>query len=213
MGRRKKAPAENHRKTIAQAAHQLFIKNGVEATSVSKIAQAAGYSKATLYVYFKNKEEIFFTLVYEHIKDLYEEIKTITALPAQSQESGLQQYLQICFAVQHFCREYPLYFEGFIGHINVNIEDIATPRIYKDIYQLGLAINQKIHLMIEQGSKLGYLSNDIDLDKATLFIWSALSGIIRMAEQKAEYYQLLGLNTEDFLKEEFLTLLSCYQKK
>ena len=39
-----------HQKTI--------LKNGIENTSMDDIAKEAGYSKATLYVYFKNKDEI-----------------------------------------------------------------------------------------------------------------------------------------------------------
>lgn len=36
---------------------------GIAATSMDDIAKAAGYSKATLYVYFENKEEIVGILV------------------------------------------------------------------------------------------------------------------------------------------------------
>ena len=33
----------------------LFMEKGIAATSMDDIAKAAGYSKATLYVYFENK--------------------------------------------------------------------------------------------------------------------------------------------------------------
>ncbi|EMB70466.1 hypothetical protein SMU33_04948 [Streptococcus mutans 11SSST2] len=33
-----------------------------------------------------------------------------------------------------------------------------------------------------------------------------------MAENKKEYYRLLGLDSKTFLEEEFLTLLACYKK-
>lgn len=58
MGRRKKEPKFVHREKIASAAQRLFMEKGIEAASMDDIAKAAGYSKATLYVYFKNKEEI-----------------------------------------------------------------------------------------------------------------------------------------------------------
>ena len=56
MARRKKEPKSVHRQNIASAASRLFMEKGIEATSVNDIAKAAGYSKATLYVYFENKE-------------------------------------------------------------------------------------------------------------------------------------------------------------
>ena len=63
MGRRKKEPKSTHREKIAAAASTLFMQKGITATSMDDIAKAAGYSKATLYVYFKNKEEIIGILV------------------------------------------------------------------------------------------------------------------------------------------------------
>lgn len=45
------------------AALDLFSVNGFEATSISQIANAVGISKASLYFYFKSKQEILDTLV------------------------------------------------------------------------------------------------------------------------------------------------------
>ena len=57
VARRKKEPQNIHRKNISGAAEQLFMKMGIENTSMNDIAKESGYSKATLYVYFKNKEK------------------------------------------------------------------------------------------------------------------------------------------------------------
>ena len=72
MARRKKEARSVHRKTISTAAEQLFLKKGIENTSMSDIAEAAGYSKATLYVYFQNKEELVGFLVLESMRRLYD---------------------------------------------------------------------------------------------------------------------------------------------
>ena len=71
MGRRKKEPKSAHREKIASAASALFMEKGIAATSMDDIAKAAGYSKATLYVYFENKEEIVSILVLDSMKKLY----------------------------------------------------------------------------------------------------------------------------------------------
>ena len=68
MGRRKKEPKSVHREHIASAASVLFMEKGIAATSMDDIAKAAGYSKATLYVYFENKEEIISILVLNSMK-------------------------------------------------------------------------------------------------------------------------------------------------
>lgn len=64
MARRIKEDPSVHQNRIADQAEKLFARMGIESTSMDDIAKAAGYSKATLYVYFKNKEDIvsFLTL-------------------------------------------------------------------------------------------------------------------------------------------------------
>ena len=70
MARRKKEPRSVHRDNIASVASELFAERGISATSMDDIAKAAGYSKATLYVYFENKEEIVSIVVLDSMKKL-----------------------------------------------------------------------------------------------------------------------------------------------
>lgn len=213
MARRKKEPLSVHREKIVSAATQLFMEKGVASTTVDEIAKASGYSKATLYVYFENKEEIFFSLVNKHMKNLYETINHIIEHRPKTQEEWTDNYLEVCFYIQRICRKYPIYFEGMIGNINTDITSDTTPQIYKDIYSVGLQLGETIKIMLEQGVELKYLKTSINADEIMIFFWSALSGIIRMAEQKKNYYKLLGLDNDEFLKREFLRLLACCKKE
>lgn len=209
MGRRKKEALSVHRDNIALAATTLFMKKGVAETTMDEIAKAAGYSKATLYVYFSNKEEIFFSLVYHHMKHLCTTIEKMAAHKANSPQEWIDNYISICFSIQTLCKEHPIYFEGMIGKINVDIDDDNTPEIYKDIYHLGLRLNEAITVIIGHGIELGYFKSEVNANAVTIFLWSSLSGIIRMAECKKDYYKLLDFDNDDFLKYEFLALLDC----
>jgi AcrR family transcriptional regulator len=51
------------RRQIVDGARQIFLARGFDAASMMDIAKAAGVSKGTLYVYFKNKEELFAAIV------------------------------------------------------------------------------------------------------------------------------------------------------
>lgn len=51
------------RRQILEGAHKVFLSQGFDAASMGAIAQTAGVSKGTLYVYFKNKEELFGAIV------------------------------------------------------------------------------------------------------------------------------------------------------
>lgn len=53
------------RRQIVEGARAVFLAQGFDAASMGEIARAAGVSKGTLYVYFKNKEELFEAIVHE----------------------------------------------------------------------------------------------------------------------------------------------------
>jgi AcrR family transcriptional regulator len=51
------------RRQIIEGARTVFLSRGFDASSMGDIAKEAGVSKGTLYVYFKNKEELFGAIV------------------------------------------------------------------------------------------------------------------------------------------------------
>ena len=51
------------RREILDGARQVFRSAGFDGASMDQIARAAGVSKGTLYVYFRNKEDLFLDLV------------------------------------------------------------------------------------------------------------------------------------------------------
>jgi AcrR family transcriptional regulator len=55
--------SEARRKAILEVAAEMFIEHGYERTSMSMIAEQLGGSKATLYNYFKSKDELFLAVL------------------------------------------------------------------------------------------------------------------------------------------------------
>ena len=54
---------EAKRDAIVAAASEVFLKSGYEGASMSEIAARVGGSKATLYSYFKSKDELFVAVI------------------------------------------------------------------------------------------------------------------------------------------------------
>jgi AcrR family transcriptional regulator len=52
------------RRQIIEGARPVFLAKGFDAASMMDIAKAAGVSKGTLYVYFKDKDELFSAIVH-----------------------------------------------------------------------------------------------------------------------------------------------------
>ena len=183
-----------NRRNILDAADKLFCKNGVEKTTMEQLAAEAGYSKPTLYGYFKDKDEVYFALVLEFMEKIV--VKVDKAIDEQNVFSDI--FTKICQDVFRLATRYPLYFEGLIGTINVNIKADDTPQIYKDIYRLGEVLNEKLLNILQQGKDEGVINTALDNSAILLFVWSSVAGIIRMTNHKKDYLKMLQLNEKDF---------------
>lgn len=183
-----------NRRNILDAADKLFCKNGVEKTTMEQLAAEAGYSKPTLYGYFKDKDEVYFALVLEFMEKIV--VKVDKAIDEQNVFSDI--FTKICQDVFRLATHYPLYFEGLIGTINVNIKADDTPQIYKDIYRFGEVLNEKLLNILQQGKDEGVINTTLDNSAILLFVWSSVAGIIRMINHKKDYLKMLQLNEKDF---------------
>jgi AcrR family transcriptional regulator len=79
--REKRRRRENH-VTILHAAEAVLLRKGVSAMSMDDVGAEAGFSKATLYRYFKNKAELVFEILAHFIDDFEERLKDVVARPA-----------------------------------------------------------------------------------------------------------------------------------
>ncbi|MCH7733053.1 MAG: TetR/AcrR family transcriptional regulator [Candidatus Marinimicrobia bacterium] len=82
IAERKAREKKRKRNTILEAAEKLFAKEGYHTTTMDNVAEATDFSKGTIYLYFKNKDDLFFTILDErldtHIRELKERLsKTI----------------------------------------------------------------------------------------------------------------------------------------
>lgn len=65
IAERKEREKEEMRRNILRAALSLFRERGYDSVSIRNIADAIEYSPATIYLYFRDKSEIFAALQYE----------------------------------------------------------------------------------------------------------------------------------------------------
>lgn len=203
MGRRKKEPAKVHRASIASAAEQLFMNKGIEATTVEDIAREAGYSKATLYVYFKNKEEIIGVLILESMKKLYGYISQGLEVHGGTWE----RYEGICNSLLKYQEEFPFYFGLVLREINVDYEEPEVPPVYGEIYRTGEQINDLLMQFLKEGMEAGEIRSDIEPKITVISFWAMLSGLVQMAVYKERYVEKeLRITKGEFLRNGFHTL-------
>ncbi|OGS34431.1 MAG: hypothetical protein A2293_16220 [Elusimicrobia bacterium RIFOXYB2_FULL_49_7] len=100
---REEAVRETKRTLILDAAIQVFAEKGYHETRLEDIAAKAGFSKASLYNYYPDKESIFFNLVVLKHEDLYKVLNERID-PAASIRTKLEILFNTIFAFfgEHF---------------------------------------------------------------------------------------------------------------
>ncbi len=85
---------------IIEAAFAEFSRNGYATTTLERIAERAGVTKGTIYVYFENKEHLFISMVedstkaaHETVQEMYETHEGSTADLLRAQFSFIYRHI------------------------------------------------------------------------------------------------------------------------
>lgn len=108
---------ENKEITIRERAMEMIVNEGFDGLSMHKLAKAAGVSPATIYIYYKNREDLLHQLFHEAQKAF-----AATALrnfdPNVSLEEGLWRQWKNRLA---FILEYPVYYQFYEQFRNTHL--------------------------------------------------------------------------------------------
>ncbi len=85
MVSRKQRETEFRKKAIVEAAREVFSERGYDGTTLDSVAEKSEFAKGTLYKFFRNKEELYLSVV----EDVFREINDI-AEKAMSEELAVR---------------------------------------------------------------------------------------------------------------------------
>ncbi len=108
------------KREILSAARELFVKEGYENVSMRRIAEKIEYSPTTIYLYFRDKDELLHQMCEETFALLTHKLTKIlssTGDPVELLRQGLKAYVQ--FGVKHpnhYHTTFMLPKTKFVGH-------------------------------------------------------------------------------------------------
>lgn len=121
---------ENKENAIRLKAMEMIVKHGFEGLSMQKLAKAANVSPATIYIYFKNREDLLNKIFIE-----VQEKFTSVALEGFKPELSFEQGLWIQWKNRlKFIVKYPIHFsfyEQFRSSPLIDHDDVR-PTIFKE---------------------------------------------------------------------------------
>ena len=169
ISERKVREKEDLKKRILEAAKSLFMEKGFEATSMRNIAERVEFSPTTLYLYYKDKNDIVFALHQEGFKLLGQQFKVLSMVqhPFERLKAMGRIYMQFAIENSDF---YELMFvrQGPIIHVQANNVDDnweEGSRTYNELYEAIIACQNE-----------GYFTSEKPHNLA-LVIWSTLHGM------------------------------------
>lgn len=98
---RKKRHKEELKDVILIAAKELFLEKGFAATSMRSIAEKIEYSPATIYLHYKDKDEVFYALHKEGFKLLVSYFRTLASVSDPFERLKAMGSVYVRFAMEN----------------------------------------------------------------------------------------------------------------
>jgi len=135
---------------ILEAAYHLFSSKPVESVSVEEIARLVGCAKGTIYLHFKNKDEMLNQLVSEGLQKLCADMEE-GCLSINDIHDAISNYIKLQFK---FFREYHFIISSWVRR---RLEDKIKP---ESIGVISGMLEKKVQIvaqMLERGIKDGHI--------------------------------------------------------
>lgn len=155
---------------ILDAAAKLFSEKGFEATSINDLARAVGLSKATVYHYFSDKNEIYIDVILRTLNALCEHVEAAIA-GEKSAASKFRRYAEA--HAQYFEAHLEAYTAATVG-----FGGLRQPLQRRQAVALRDRHEGNLRRILEEGVRAGEF-RDIDIRLATRGLLSCLNWMVR----------------------------------
>jgi TetR/AcrR family transcriptional regulator len=195
---RKEKEREIRRQDIVDAAESLFFSKGFDNVSMNDIAAQAEMARGTLYLYFKNKNDIYAAIAIRAAKILGE---MFSEVPRDL--TGIEKIRALSSTYYQFYKKHKGYYHAYYHSGVFDYKSSHTMEELKVIRKINFEVVSNV---IREGFADGTIREDIDPEATTLIMLSLsnnVNNIIPVTEMYMDEYEL----TQDELFESSLGLV------
>jgi len=171
---RKLEERKQRKELILNGALEVFKTKGIEGATIDEIAIQSGFGKATLYYYFKSKEEVFSAILTNGWQKLWVDLEPTIA---KSYNSPREMFLNLLLKISDNVKARPGLFEFLFNAPKKHLFESKPWAKYQErIYSV-------IHTIIEEGIALGEFPNT---NPKVLFkaLGGLFMGLVLMGDKK-----------------------------
>jgi TetR/AcrR family transcriptional regulator len=189
---RRKIEKEQRVNSIIKAAEKLLSEKSYDSVSMEEIAKETGLATGTLYLYFDNKDELYFTVLSKYT-GLFNEM---TREAERKEKKGIDKVYAIEMALYQNFKSYPGFFR-MLGNSNFTwSKDEEKVKRFFNVMSSNFSL---LRQAIEAGKQDGTVKEDIDPLKSTVFIMMSLSSIVNIQEGLIENMKSSGMSHDDLI--------------
>jgi TetR/AcrR family transcriptional regulator len=193
---RKEREKKQRRSDIINAAEKLFFSRGYDNVSMNDIASEVELSKATLYLYFKDKESLFFAIVLRGAKILNAAYTECSKLDT----TGIEKIKAMGQGFYEFTKNYPDYFRmlcysGSERFCNADNDDA------KKILELTCDNIELISKAFKEGIDDGTVRSDLDPLEMAIYLCVSRLSVLDLDPRWKIVLQAGGISYDRFLKD------------
>jgi AcrR family transcriptional regulator len=190
MARRNDHTREEIKEMALKAAETMMLKNGKDGLSARKVAQEIGYTVGTLYLVFKNLDDLILHVNGRTLDRLYEKLSSEQQSSSDSKTALLQLAKTYINFAQNESNRWKVIFEHRIQ------SDNATPDWYrKRVIKMFTAVEN--HL-----SKLAPHKSHSEIKDAARALWGGVHGICMLA--LTDNLDITGVESADALTQSLI---------
>lgn len=188
---KKDAVAALHRENIVRAAAALFAQKGFDASSIDDIARESGYSRRTIYIYGKSKENLLCLAIAQELRTLRDGLRR-----TQEISGFFAQYDAICAELLAFHRRCPLS-TSVVRKSAVSDNPLPAEQL---ILSLGTEINALLADFLAQGQREGLVRPDVLPALDAQLLTTALEAQFSLWDARKDYLiSVFSLDEKAFL--------------
>jgi AcrR family transcriptional regulator len=197
---RRKREKEARKRHILKVARGLLISKGLQATTINQIARLSELSVGTIYLYYRNKEDIFAVLQEEGLDLLALQM----ARAVESVESAPEKIRAIARTYLEFSEKQRNYYD-IITYFLSTPGQVFPQRLKSRIDASGGRVLDICTKTIQEGISAGVFRK-VNARKHTIWLWGTLHGLIQFKKmektilRKERHTSLVGYALENYLK-------------
>ncbi|MCZ6806192.1 MAG: TetR/AcrR family transcriptional regulator [Deltaproteobacteria bacterium] len=166
---KRKGSAPDKRDRILKAAIKVFAKNGFYATRVSEIAKAAGVADGTIYLYFKNKDDVLISIFEDGIQQLLTILREVAASD-DAVEQRIARIIELQLGLLEDQRDLAEVITVNLRQSSRLLKQYAAPLFMEYI--------EVIASVVDEGQEQGAFRSDLNSRVVARALFGALDGIL-----------------------------------